>query len=78
MIAVALVINLQGLHDFHHRGGQGQWRADFVRGVEGVGEVLDVQIDSKARVELASGQQNLWVSSRSIVMKPAWHQHIAV
>ena len=43
-----LPVHFQGLHDFYHLAGEGQWNPYLMGGIDGIGELLDVQFDSKS------------------------------
>ena len=53
VVVGGFAVHLEGLHDFHDGLERGMGHAEVVGGVQGVGEVLDVEFDAEAGLEVA-------------------------
>ena len=53
MILALIPVCLEPLHHFHDSGCERQRRAYIMAGVQRVGQILDVQVDPEARLEIA-------------------------
>lgn len=53
MVCGTQIVLFQRLHHFHDHGGQRQLRAHAVGGIEDIGQILDMQIDTETGFEIA-------------------------
>ena len=53
MVQPLLAVNFQGLQNCHNPGSTWQQDTDLVGRLQRIGEILDVELDTEPRVELA-------------------------
>ena len=57
VVVSGLSVHSQGLHNLHDSAGQGHRDANLMGGIEGVSQVLYMQLDSKTGLEIAIKSQ---------------------